>query len=173
MSNSCEPPGAPIEGVCAPEAIDTVQIYKQRVLPAFVILSGVYAASAAFEVWAGDSRGFLYEICALVGMFLTNGGILYLLDEMSNRVTTSGVVRYFTIWGFVWRALSTVFIASICTVLMVLAIGISPATNKDSAFFALFSTIPMLLASVIVIWALFSNNRRLQVLWISRLLGRG
>lgn len=174
MQNPYELPTTSLKAGSSPESsIDKVAIYKRTVLPAFIILNLIYVAAAIMSAWNGDSRGFSYEAGAFIGMVLIDAGILYLLEQMANRVTASGAVRYFTIWGFIWRTLIVSSVASLCVALTALAMRVDMAVAKYSAVFAVLSAIPVLLISVVVIWILFSNNRRLQLSWVSRLLGGG
>ena len=146
---------------------------KSTLIRAYMVLMLLEITPTAIDAMGRNGRGILYELSSIMSMAITNAGLLFLLELMCNHVTSSGKAREFGIWSFVWRTLAVGIVASVLVAVLGAAFSLNGAIARNSAAFALFSCIPVLLMSVPVIWLIFSNNRRIQLYWFSRLIGRG
>lgn len=168
MNNPYASPKSPVQPEEESPAINDVTYLKVTVVPATIALGTLQWALLAFTY---SEKSLAYNISATLSTLFYCAGIMFLLHKMANQVTSAGVTRYFGIWGFLWRALVAKIISIPIVAIGMWASRANTHAAKDSPLFAALSGGLMLLAATPVIWALFSNNRKLQLYWLSRHLG--
>ena len=89
--------------------------------------------------------------------------ILKIRGKNVNKNETSLLAKELGVWGFVWRSFAIQFISGIffgVLVILILQIKVHPSPTISIA-----SVLFVAVASVPVTWAVFSNNRKQQLLW--------
>lgn len=144
---------------------------KRSMLIAMSIIAGVDTVAALYSCFVENKYSLLYTLTSCIILFVLCWYLMVVINWMANGHGVNGRVRKFGIWSFLWRAYVTKWISMIPTLLfMVLFYSGGKITPSIPVLIA--SSTFMALVSPLIVLALFSNNRRAQLLWISTVLAR-
>ena len=103
----------------------------------------------------------------IVLMALSYAWTIYLILKIRgknvNKNETSFLTKELGVWGFVWRSFVIQIISGM--VLGVLLLAILQVKVQPSPIFSIISVLFVVVTSVPVTWAIFSKNRKQQLLW--------
>lgn len=95
--------------------------------------------------------------------------IAFIIFSLNKLATEDGLLKTkkpITIWGYIWRSITVYWISWILAIFPALMIiGTQPYPSNPSIPAFLFINTLQALFSIIVIWAIFSNDRKSQIRW--------